>query len=472
LNRAHTQNSDAAPGFRIDARGLTLGVLAFGFLAVLVCNLPGHLSYDSVVQLHDGRTGRYNTWHPPIMAWVLGLCDAILPGSALFVVLDSALLFGALAALTAREDRVSWAAPVLAMALALSPLVLIYQGIVWKDVFFADCSVAGFVCLSLADRAGRQRSRIGLVVTGFLLFALAALIRQNGLIAALAGAAALVWMTVRRDGWRALSRGIGLALSALVCVAALVVITSKALDTRRIDEPGAAAQFQALQAYDLVGAVAHDPRMDLSLLTRPGLGGSPGLERRVRWAAARVYTPQRVDTLATDPGLNDAMEAAPRAVSAQWRAILAHDFQAYARHRWDVFYWTIATPNLERCLPVFVGQEGPPGLLRTLGMMDQVRPQDLAMEAYAVHFYDTPVYSHLVYGLIALAAAIFLLISPRPGDAPIGFMLLGALGFTASFFVLSFACDYRYLYALDLAAMAALFYLALGTIKPRARLPR
>jgi hypothetical protein len=456
-----------APSFRIDARSLTLGVLALGFVAVLVCNLPGHLSYDSVVQLHDGRTGRYNTWHPPIMAWVLGLCDAILPGSALFVVLDAALLFGALAALTAREERVSWAAPILAIALMLSPLVLIYQGIVWKDVFFADGAVAGFTCLSLADRAVGRRSGIGLVVTGFLLFALAALIRQNGLIAALAGAAALVWMTVRHDGWRALPRGLGVALSALVCVAVLLVITSKVLDTRRIDEPGAAAQFQALQAYDLVGAVAHDPRMDLSLLTRPGLGGSQGLERRVRWAAAKVYTPQRVDTLATDPGLNQAMEAAPKAVSAQWRAILAHDFQAYGRHRWDVFYWTIATPDLARCLPVFVGQEGPPGLLRTLGMIDQVRPQDLAMEAYAVHFYGTPVYSHLVYGLIALACAVFLLISGRAGDAAIGFMLLGALGFTASFFVLSFACDYRYLYALDLSAMVALFYLALRLRPPR-----
>jgi hypothetical protein len=40
-------------------------------------------------------------------------------------------------------------------------------------------------------------------------------------------------------------------------------------------------------------------------------------------------------------------------------------------------------------------------------------------------------------------------------------MLLASLAFTASFFVISIACDYRYLYALDLAALASLFYLAL-----------
>jgi predicted PurR-regulated permease PerM len=40
--------------------------------------------------------------------------------------------------------------------------------------------------------------------------------------------------------------------------------------------------------------------------------------------------------------------------------------------------------------------------------------------------------------------------------------LIGAaLGFTASFAVISLACDYRYLYFLDLAAVAALLYVAL-----------
>ncbi len=458
----------AVSRLQVDARSLTLAVLGLGFLAVLVCNLPGHLSYDSVVQLQDGRTGRYHTWHPPIMAWALGLGDAILPGSALFVVMDAALLFGGLAALTLAARRVSWAAPVVALLLALSPLVLIYQGIVWKDVFFANCAATGFICLSLADRQDRPRPRLGLIALGFLLFVLASLIRQNGLTAPLAGAAALTWMTVRRAGWRALGRGLGLGVLALLAVLVLAALAGRALDTRRIDEPGAAAQFQALQEYDLVGAVAHHPAMDLSLLTRPGTG-APDLEKRVRLAAARFYTPERVDTLAKDPGLNEALAASPKAVSAQWRFILAHDVKAYAGHRWDVFYWTLATPKLERCLPVFVGQEGPPGLLRQLGMFDQVRPQDLALERYAVHFYGTPLYSHLIYAVIALVAAVILLISRRPGDAPMGFMLLGALAFTASFLIISFACDYRYLYALDVSAMVAVFHLAVCGLDIRRR---
>ena len=40
-------------------------------------------------------------------------------------------------------------------------------------------------------------------------------------------------------------------------------------------------------------------------------------------------------------------------------------------------------------------------------------------------------------------------------------LMAAALAFTASFLAISIACDYRYLYFLDLAAMTGLLYLAL-----------
>jgi hypothetical protein len=46
-------------------------------------------------------------------------------------------------------------------------------------------------------------------------------------------------------------------------------------------------------------------------------------------------------------------------------------------------------------------------------------------------------------------------------------MLASAVAFTASFVIISFACDYRYLYALDLSVMVAAFHLALGRVTPR-----
>ncbi len=450
------------------ARALTLAVLALGFVAVLAANLPGHLSYDSLIQLHDGRTGQYHSWHPPIMAWTLGWLDALLPGPALFVVLDAGLFFASLAALATASRKTGWAAPLCAGLISLSPLVLIYQAIVWKDVFYADCSVAGFVCLSLSDQAersatGRDKGGLTLVAAAFVLFGLATLIRQNGVVTLAAGACAVVWTAWRGrvdDGGRGgLARGLTLASFALVLTLGGVFVAGRALDTRRVDEPGAAAQFKVLQGYDVIGAVAHDTHMDLTALTVPP-NGSPGLDGRVRAAARKFYSPTRVDTLARDPGLTEALADAAPAVSAQWRWMLGHDLKPYLQHRLAVFGWTLFTPDLNRCLPVFTGIAGRPDLIAALGLTGGARLQDAALWRYAAAFFHTPVFSHAAYCLVALVAAVVLLGSRRAGDAAMGFMLLGALAFTASFLIVSVACDYRYLYALDLSAMTAVFYLA------------
>ena len=74
---------------------LAPGVLTVWFAAILAANWPGQMSYDSVVQLADGRSGHYDSWHPVVMAWLLGLFDAVLPGPGLFLAFTGLLLWGA-----------------------------------------------------------------------------------------------------------------------------------------------------------------------------------------------------------------------------------------------------------------------------------------------------------------------------------------------------------------------------------------
>jgi hypothetical protein len=100
--------------------------------------------------------------------------------------------------------------------------------------------------------------------------------------------------------------------------------------------------------------------------------------------------------------------------------------------------------------------------VKALGLFNHQDARDLALEDYASHFYATPVYSHAAYGLVAIVMIVFLARRGRPGDAAMAAMLVSALAFTACFVMISFACDYRYLYALDLSAMVAVFHLALG----------
>src|SRR6185312_4501530 len=113
------------------------GLIGAGFVFSMAASLPGHLSYDSVIQLLEGRTGVYSGWHPPVMSWLLGLSDAVTPGTALFVAANIILLFGSVLSILWLAPRASWAAVAVAALCLLLPQFVLYPGTVWKDVLFA-----------------------------------------------------------------------------------------------------------------------------------------------------------------------------------------------------------------------------------------------------------------------------------------------------------------------------------------------
>jgi len=108
-----------------------------------------------------------------------------------------------------------------------------------------------------------------------------------------------------------------------------------------------------------------------------------------------------------------------------------------------------------------VGIEGPAAMLGELDLGSGQDPADLKLLHYATGFFKTPVYSHLTWALAAAGVIVLLLRRRDPADWVIAALLGGTLAFVASFAIISVACDYRYLYLLDLAAMVGLIYTAL-----------
>lgn len=431
-------------------------VLALGFLAMLAVDLPGHLSYDSIVQLHEGRFQVRQTWAPAIFGTILGFFDGLLPGTALYVIASGLLFYGALAGLVALRPNTSFAAVPVAVAVVLSPLVLIYQGIVWKDVLFANCAVAGCVCLAHAARSWRRLApRWAWLLAALLLLALAALVRQNGLAVAVLAAVALGW-TARGRGWMS---GLVWGLGGLLAVVAVSHFMSVAVEpTPQSADEATTKGVRIVQRYDVVGAAARDPAVELEAMT----AANPTATAVIRTDAAKIYTAQRVDNLGLGSSIGQALrQIPPEAISADWKALILERPGLYLHQRLGVFHWLLAPPELERCLPVFIGVDGPADKLAQLRIAPRRSPADQKLHDYARLFYPTPLYSHLTYGALALFAALFLLVRRDPADAPIIALMLGALGFAASFLIISLACDFRYLYLLDLAGMTGLFYLAL-----------
>ena len=439
-------------------RAIALAVLGLGAAVSLAMNLPGHMSYDSVLQLAQGRSGVYNNWHPPVMAWLLGLFDMAVPGTGLFVVFDTLLLYGALAVLVVTPPRTSWWAAPLLLVWAMIPDGLIYPGIVWKDVLFAAASVAGFAGLLLAAGAWTRRPlRFVLIAAGFLLLSLAALSRQNGLVILPIAAVALGWIASRFGGHRPLHSALVYALAPLLGAAILMTAAHAALETRSDGEPSQVYQLEDLQAYDLAAALQARPALPLDRLKT----ANPRLERLLRTRAAPVYSPERLDAISGMPELDQALFETPLGVmSDQWRTLVLGHPWLYLKIRARDFFWVLATPDVDACLPFFDGVAGPEPWVTRLGLKNQERPQDLALKDWGEPWSHGPLGSHLLYLAIDAGLLALLLRRRRTADIAVAGLLASALVFAATFFVISVACDYRYLYFLDVAAIAAAAYVA------------
>jgi hypothetical protein len=437
------------------ARASYLAVLAAGFIAMLVANLPGHMTLDSVLELYEGRYRIRQSWAPSFYAWVLGVFDAVLHGTGLYVAVSAAMLVAALASLTwLRRSANGWVVAAAAL-LVVSPIFVIYQAMVWKDVLFANCAIVGLVALAWAlGRPRRDAAWAGLLATALVLLAAAALLRQNGVLVGVCAAAALGFTQAAGRVRRGLVWGVG-ALASIVLVSHGMNLATQPGGPGSGD--GMAEGMRILQGYDLIGAITLDPDFPLANVT----DSDPDAAAVLRRLGPRYYSAERTDRTDGQPQIAQALASLDDdAMAADWRALVLQHTGLYLRERAAVFRWVFLTPDVDRCVPVCLGIQGPDNVLAELGLKWRWSDQDDRLLDYGRAFLQTPLFSHLFYALLALGVVLVLLVRREPADVAVIALMLSALAFAASFFAISIACDYRYLYFLDLAAMTGLLYVA------------
>ncbi len=436
-------------------------IVIAGYLLMLAVNLPGHLSVDPVLSLYEGRFHERITWGPPFHAWLLGVFDELLAGTSLYVVASGLMLFGGWLWLIRMTGRSSWLAVPVAAAIVVTPNILIYQGIVWKDVFFANSATLGFILLVAAARGWEAgRKPLLALAAAALMFAMAALVRQNGLIAWLPAAAAVAWAvaSAKKVGRRwPLAAGWGLGwLVAVAMVAKILSVT--ATPVAGGDDVAVSRGVRIVQHYDLAGALALDPTLPLRHLDR----ADPAADDLLRARAGQVWSPERVDHLGADEAVGQTFWKLPdEAIRAEWLQLIVEHPGIYLKTRLADFAWVLATPQIDRCLPIHVGVDGPAEPMAKLGIAVARDGADTQLYNYTTWFLDTPVMSHVAYLVLSVLVAGALMMRRRAEDMAIIALQLAAIGFVASFLVISIACDYRYLYFLDVAALTGLFYLSL-----------
>ena len=450
----------------VSPRQAVRAVAAVGLLAMLGANLPGHLSYDSVAQLYEGHFHVRDTWGPALYAWVLGFFDRFIPGTALYVTVSGAILFGAMASLPDLRPRTRWLGAVVLAALLFTPQLFIYQGIVWKDVMFANCAVASTILIAhAAQRWDERRRRWLLLVLALVLMAAGTQVRQNGIIAGAFAALAVGWIGAQGRWRRGVVWGVG-AFAALVVTGWAETRLSEPLKAPK--DAATSTGIHIVQTYDVIGAATLDPNYRLDILAAEDPAATKVLRERGKFD----WSGRRVDFLDRDTAIQGPVNAIPDATwSRQWVDLVTRHPALYLRVRLEDFRWVFFPPVIDWCLPVYVGVDAPAEKMAPLGLAHRFAQSDAQLNNYASWFLGTPVYEHLTWTLVCLAVGGLLLWRRERVDIAMAALQFAGAAFAASFLIISIACDYRYLYFTDLAAMAGLVYAAIDPPTPWRKRP-
>ncbi|MFT3694633.1 MAG: hypothetical protein QM831_15900 [Kofleriaceae bacterium] len=207
------------------------GILAVAYALFLSYAYPGFLSIDSGQQLLEARAHVYSDWHPPAMAWLWGVCEHLIQGPLLMLLLQSIAFLAGLFLVLRRALAPTWAA-IVAAVIFLFPPVIAPMAVIWKDSQMAGYLMLGFALLFEGTRAR---------VIGILLMSLACAMRHNApgavlpLLFVLDGPARRIWR-----------------VAVIAGVFAVIVISSTALNKHLTDKP--AYQWHvSIAPYDIAG---------------------------------------------------------------------------------------------------------------------------------------------------------------------------------------------------------------------------
>jgi hypothetical protein len=430
------------------ARAATAVILVTGAILSLAVNYPGHLEFDGIMQLAEGESGIYSNWHPPVMSWLLGLSAALRGDAWLFVLLDTALGTGAFLFLLGSARIPTKATVLIALVIVALPQLLLFPSIVWKDILFANATIAGFCCLSLATEA---RAKF-LLPVAIILLALAVLARQNGIVILPCAALAYGMAAGKRD--HSILRRSALAGLAIF---ALAFAGHRLLQLRASGELGPARQFEYLQIYDIAGMLQAQPALKLGALD----ARAPAMAHFLRNEGPKLYTPALQDPVAFDPRLRPLIFPSLGAVGAQWRELVAAHPLLYLRVRAEEFSWLFLQQHPDKCLTYTIGVFGPEKQMKMVGMSQRHDRRDEWLEDnYAEPLVGTPALSHVVFALAGLVCLIVLLMRREASDWPMAAMLVASALYVLSYFFIGVACQYRYLFVMDMTALVAMFYLS------------
>ncbi len=142
--------------------------LCFTFFIITVrAFYPGLMSPDSLANLNGGRENLIHDINSPLMSYLWGNLDRIIPGPALMFVLQNAIFWTAGAIFWRMNKRKSFGLALVIVLLGLLPQILSQLTTVWKDV---GLGASLFLTTALVYQANETKSKFALFISPVFLF--------------------------------------------------------------------------------------------------------------------------------------------------------------------------------------------------------------------------------------------------------------------------------------------------------------
>lgn len=428
---------------------LDMALIALLALFAFVMQYPGQASVDTIIQLENGLSGVYNSNQPPAMSFIIA--HLTMPGTLLLDVLLFAFAVAELLRLApshAKRRRLAL------FLLFLFPVSLIYIGILWKDVLFANAAILGM--LLLPPRGDRPRWRY--LVLSAAVLALGTAVRQQGILVVVAALLYLLFASgLGRWRWRV----VGIWLVAFVVFSGGIKLAVNASGDTSKSYAFIGPLYQ-LAMFDLGGIASRNPDMPFPALTKAAPTQPP--EQRATHARIEAvmhdYQPRSQDAMG--PAISKTgVFLPPPAVFADWRrSVLAYP-GSYLLHRFDYFTWVIGCHDVTKCLPFYFGISAQPAVMvAKVGIKPgmNARAHVLNELGKSTLFLFRPI----LYLALSLALTIFLIYRDwRRHSLMIAIQLVG-LAYAASYLLVGIACDFRYTYLSTLASLFGVAYVLVG----------
>jgi len=423
---------------------LAICAAAIAFAAAL--STGGHASIDATQQIYEGQTGRSVSWNPPFMSALFAAFGASPQAgagisTAIFVAVVCILLWGApaLVAWQSRAEKVSIPAFLFALLLVFNPTVIVYAGIVWKDVLFG--AMAGFSIalglLAIGSKSFAVRVLVSLMAAA--LIGLLPLVRQQGWVMApiLLGLPVLAMFWMDRASLRL--RGTGVLAVVLACVIANVVANTWA--ERLVKENGAGSMsqgFNSIYMFDLAG---------IEVYSREGPLVALGAPQVVLQELVESYDPQRIDFFDQSPTLSSFLGKKHAVLGDLWRGAVIEHPGAYATHRKEVLGALFGFVPAGSCLPVHLGIEGFEHQTTALRLAPGTDVIDARTFQITKPMFGLPIFRHWAYAAAFAGLALFSFAFRRSRTRVALLVASGSvLLFYGSFVPTAIACDFRYLF--------------------------